>query len=141
MRGIISHTIMPGAARIAGAKMVCSASTDRECRLCFALALWNGRDPILKERLFGLTNPQGNHGEDVKEAYYYLDATPTYSYCRGLYKYPQSAYPYAGLIEENARRSRESSGSSKFTTPASSTRHRYFDVFIEYAKADVPTTF
>src|SRR6201986_3338348 len=67
--------------------------TDRECRLCFSLALWNDRDPILKERLFGLTNPQGNHGEDVKENYYYLDATPTYSYAKALYKYPQSEFP------------------------------------------------
>ena len=69
--------------------------TDRECRLAFALALWNGRDPILKERLFGLTNSEGNHGEDVKECYFYLDATPTYSYCKALYKYPQAEFPYA----------------------------------------------
>ena len=78
--------------------------TDRECRLCFSVALWNGRDPILKERLFGLTNGEGNHGEDVKECYYYLDATPTGSYMRGLYKYPQMAYPYSQLVEENHRR-------------------------------------
>ena len=78
--------------------------TDRECRLCFALALWNGRDPILKERLFGLTNPQGNHGEDVKECYFYLDATPTHSYMKALYKYPQAEFPYARLVEENRRR-------------------------------------
>ena len=78
--------------------------TDRECRLCFALALWNGKDPILKERLFGLTGPEGNHGEDVKELYYYLDATPTGSYLKGLYKYPQAAYPYEWLVEENRRR-------------------------------------
>src|SRR5438874_6202328 len=81
--------------------------TDCECRLCFALALWNGRDPILKERLFGLTNPEGNHGEDVKEVYYYLDATPTHSYMRMLYKYPHAAFPYSQLVEENARRSRQ----------------------------------
>src|SRR5687767_2498388 len=79
---------------------------DRECRLCFALALWNGRDRILKERLYGLTNPEGNHGEDVKEAYYYLDATPTHSYLRGLYKYPQDAYPYEELAAVNARRTK-----------------------------------
>src|SRR5690348_15774443 len=68
---------------------------DRECRLCFALALWNGKDPILKERLFGLTGPQGNHGEDVKEQYFYLDSTPTHSYMKALYKYPQAEFPYA----------------------------------------------
>src|SRR5258707_4515209 len=81
--------------------------TDRECRLCFALAMWNGNDPILKERLFGLTNPQGNHGEDVKEEYFYLDATPTSSYLRGLYKYPQAAFPYDRLVAEHARRRRD----------------------------------
>jgi hypothetical protein len=75
--------------------------TDRQCRLCFALALWNGRDPILKERLFGLTATQGNHGEDVKECYFYLDATPTHAYLRALYKYPQAEFPYARLVEEN----------------------------------------
>ncbi len=69
--------------------------TDRQCRLCFALALWNGRDPILKERLFGLTGSEGNHGEDVKELYYYLDSTPTHSYMKALYKYPQAEFPYA----------------------------------------------
>jgi hypothetical protein len=78
--------------------------TDRECRLCFALAVWNGHDPILKERLFGLTGSEGNHGEDVKENYYYLDATPTYSYARALYKYPQKEFPYAQLVEENRTR-------------------------------------
>src|SRR5215217_4760233 len=79
---------------------------DRVCRLCFGLALWNGRDPILKERLFGLSNPQGNHGEDAKEAWYYLDSTPTHSYLKGLYKYPQAEYPYRQLIEVNGRRGR-----------------------------------
>ena len=78
--------------------------TDRECRLCFALALWNGKDPILKERLFGLTGSEGNHGEDVKELYYYLDSTPTHSYMKALYKYPQAEFPYARLGEENRRR-------------------------------------
>src|SRR5262249_47738555 len=81
--------------------------TDREGRLCFALALWNGRDPILKERLFGLTGPEGNHGEDVKEHYFYLDSTPTHSYMRALYKYPQRAFPYAQLVEENRRRGKD----------------------------------
>src|SRR3954452_15809778 len=80
--------------------------TDRECRLCFALALWNGRDPILKERLFGLTNGEGNHGEDVKECYYFLDSTPTHSYMRALYRYPQAEFPYRDLVEENGRRKR-----------------------------------
>ena len=75
--------------------------TDRECRLCFGIALWNEHDSILKERLFGLTNGQGNHGEDVKECYYYLDSTPTHSYAKALYKYPQAAFPYAWLVEEN----------------------------------------
>eukprot|EP00795_Rhopilema_esculentum_P015533 gene15533-6796_t len=75
--------------------------TDRECRLCFALALWNGKDAILKERLFGLTGPQGNHGEDVKENYYYIDSTPTHSYMKALYKYPQNEYPYSHLESGN----------------------------------------
>ena len=79
---------------------------DRECRLCFALALWNGHDPILKERLFGLTGPEGNHGEDVKEMYFYLASTPTHSYMQALYKYPQTTFPYNELVAENRRRSR-----------------------------------
>src|SRR5467141_3558656 len=78
--------------------------SDDKGRMCFALALWNGRDPILKERLFGLTGPQGNHGEDVKECYFYLDSTPTHSYMKALYKYPQAEFPYARLLEENQRR-------------------------------------
>ncbi|HZN32554.1 MAG TPA: glucosidase, partial [Pirellulaceae bacterium] len=81
--------------------------SDERGRLCLALALWNGRDPILKERLFGLTNGEGNHGEDVKELYYYLDATPTHSYLKMLYKYPQAEFPYERLIEENRRRGRD----------------------------------
>src|SRR5206468_1044169 len=80
--------------------------TDREGRLCFALALWNGRDPILKERLFGLSGTEGNHGEDVKEEYYFLDSTPTHSYMRALYKYPQAEFPYAQLVAENGGRSK-----------------------------------
>jgi hypothetical protein len=80
---------------------------DRECRLCLALALWNGVDPILKERLFGLTGQEGNHGEDVKECYFYLDSTPTHAYLRALYKYPQVPYPYALLVEKNGRRGRD----------------------------------
>src|ERR1700674_1101017 len=80
--------------------------SDNHQRLCFALALWNGKDSILKERLFGLTGPQGNHGEDVKEYYFFLDSTPTHSYMKGLYKYPQAEFPYARLVEENHRRTR-----------------------------------
>ena len=76
--------------------------TDRECRLCFALAVWNGKDPILKERLFGLTGPEGNHGEDVKEQYFYLAATPTYSYAKALYKYPQAEFPYTWLVDKES---------------------------------------
>ncbi|HMV52020.1 MAG TPA: glucosidase, partial [Blastocatellia bacterium] len=79
---------------------------DRHQLICFALSMWNGRDPILKERMFGLTGPQGNHGEDAKEYYYYLDSTPTHSYMKYLYKYPQAAYPYQWLVEENQRRGR-----------------------------------
>jgi hypothetical protein len=107
--------------------------TDRECRLCFALALWNGRDPILKERLFGLTGPEGNHGEDVKEDYFYLDSTPTHSYMKALYKYPQAEFPYAQLAAENGRRSRLD---PEFELADTGVFHenRYFDVFAEYAK-------
>src|SRR5438128_1395479 len=108
--------------------------TDRECRLCFALALWNGRDPILKERLFGLTGPEGNHGEDVKEQYFYLDSTPTHSYMRALYKYPQRAFPYATLVEENRRRGKTDPELELADTGAFDDG-RYFDVTAEYAKA------
>jgi hypothetical protein len=107
---------------------------DRECRLCFALALWNGRDPLLKERLFGLTNSQGNHGEDVKECYYYLDSTPTHSYLHGLYKYPQAAFPYQQLIDENRRRGLHDREFELCDTGVFD-GSRYFDVDVEYAKA------
>ena len=107
---------------------------DREARLCFALALWNGNDPILKERLFGLTGPQGNHGEDVKEEYFYLDATPTHSYAKGLYKYPQSAYPYQWLVDENRRRGKADREFELVDTGAFH-EQRYFDICAEYAKA------
>jgi len=109
--------------------------SDRQCRLCFAIALWNGRDPILKERLFGLTNPQGNHGEDPKEVWHYLDSTPTHSYMRALYKYPQAEFPYARLVEENARRNRLEREFELEDTGIFD-ESRYFDVFAEYAKAD-----
>ena len=108
--------------------------TDREGRLCFSVALWNTRDPFLKERLFGLTGPQGNHGEDVKESYYYLDSTPTHSYLRALYQYPQSRFPYEELVEENRRRSRGEPEYELADTGAFA-GNRYFDVFVEYAKA------
>src|SRR5437660_8713119 len=110
--------------------------SDNHQRLCFAPALWNGRDPILKERLFGLTGHQGNHGEDVKEYYFYLDSTPTHSYMRYLYKYPQRAYPYTELLEENARRDRRQPEHELLDTGVFE-ESRYFDVFVEYAKADV----
>jgi hypothetical protein len=109
-------------------------SDDRQ-RLCFALALWNGSDPILKERLFGLTNSEGNHGEDVKEYYFYLDSTPTHSYMKYLYKYPQAEYPYRNLVETNRRRSREGFEYELLDTGVFD-EDRYFDVFVEYAKAD-----
>ena len=107
--------------------------SDEQQTLCFAVALWNGRDPILKERLFGLTNSEGNHGEDVKEAYYYLDATPTHSYLKGLYKYPQQQFPYAQLVDENRRRGKED---PEFELVDSGVfeSNRYFDVVTEYAK-------
>ena len=109
--------------------------SDRQGRLCFALSLWNGRDPILKERLFGLTGPEGNHGEDVKECYYYLDATPTHSYGRALYKYPQGEFPYGELVDENRRRTRNDDEFELIDTGIFD-EHRYFDVQIEYAKAE-----
>ncbi len=107
---------------------------DSDCRLCFSLALWNGKDPILKERPFGLSNPQGNHGEDLKDYFYHLDNTPSHSYMRGLYKYPQAEFPYARLVEENARRSR-SEPEYELVDTGIFNDGRYFDVFIEYAKA------
>ncbi|MFL5421392.1 MAG: glucosidase, partial [Myxococcales bacterium] len=107
-------------------------SDDKQI-LCFALALWNGQDPILKERLFGLTNREGNHGEDVKEYYFYLDSTPTHSYMKYLYKYPHSAYPYDNLVATNRSR-----GARDFEYELIDTgvfdQNRYFDVFVEYAK-------
>lgn len=108
--------------------------SDHRQQLCFALALWNGQDPILKERLFGLTNPQGNHGEDVKEQYYYLDNTPTHSYAKAIYKYPQRAFPYEKLIAVNASRSRAEREYELIDTGILDD-DRYFDVTVEYAKA------
>ncbi|HVC96036.1 MAG TPA: glucosidase [Pirellulales bacterium] len=108
--------------------------SDRQCRLCFATALWNGQDPILKERLFGLTGPEGNHGEDVKESYFYLDATPTHSYLKALYKYPQAEFPYARLLNENRRRGKLD-GEFELADTGVFEENRYWDVVAEYAKA------
>jgi len=108
--------------------------TDRECRMCFALALWNGKDPILKERLFGLTGPEGNHGEDVKELYYFLDGTPTSSYLKALYKYPQAEFPYGRLVADNRARGKHDPELELEDTGVFD-GGRYFDVFAEYAKA------
>src|SRR5262249_22261895 len=108
--------------------------SDDQQLLCFAVALWNGKDPILKERLFGLANGEGNHGEDVKEDYFYLDNTPTHSYMKYLYKYPQAAYPYSDIVETNRRRSRDQPEYDLLDTRVFDS-DRYFDVFVEYAKA------
>src|SRR3982751_1918576 len=108
--------------------------SDDQQRLCFAVALWNERDPILKERLYGLTNSEANHGEDVKEYYFYLDSTPTHSYMKFLYKYPQREFPYRELVEANRGRSREEFEYELLDTAAFKD-NRYFDVFVEYAKS------
>src|SRR3984893_15525900 len=110
--------------------------SDRHQMICFGLAMWNGHDPILKERLFGLTGNEGNHGEDVKEQYFYLDSTPTHSYMRMLYKYPQAEFPYAQLVEENRRRGKDQPEFELLDSGVFA-EDRYFDVFVEYAKADV----
>ena len=110
--------------------------SDRHQMICFGLAMWNGRDPILKERLFGVTGHEGNHGEDVKEQYFYLDSTPSHSYMRMLYKYPQAEFPYAQLVEENGRRGKDQPEYELLDTGVFG-ENRYFDVFVEYAKADV----
>ena len=108
--------------------------SDRHQYICFAIALWNGRDPILKERVFGLTGNEGNHGEDVKDYYFYLDSTPTHSYMKYLYKYPQTEFPYAKLVEENRRRGRRDLEYELIDTGVFD-ENRYFDVVVEYAKA------
>src|SRR5262249_17220128 len=110
---------------------------DRSQHLCLAVALWNERDPILKERMFGLSNREGNHGEDVKEYYFYLDNLPTHAYARMLYKYPQVAFPYSALVEENGRRGSHEPELELFDAIGSTFRdQRYFDVVVEYAKED-----
>src|SRR5262249_26157719 len=108
--------------------------SDDQQRLCLSVALWNGKDAILKERLFGLTNGEGNHGEDVKELYYYLDATPTHSYLKMLYKYPQRAFPYGWLVDENRQRGKDQPEFELLDTGVFDD-DRYHDVVIEYAKA------
>ena len=129
----IFPTITRAAAPIDGARTA-ARNRDRRCRLCFAIALWNGRDPILKERLFGLTGNEGNHGEDVKECYFYLDATPTASYLKALYKYPQAEFPYARLRGgEPPPRPRRAE--FELIDTGVFDDNRYFDVFVEYAKA------
>ena len=110
--------------------------SNRKQNICFSVALWNGNDPILKERLFGLTGNEGNHGEDVKEIYYYLDSTPTHSYMKYLYKYPQTAFPYERLISENRNRTKLDREFELIDTGIFD-ENKYFDVFVEYAKADV----
>ena len=110
--------------------------SDRHQLICFSVALWNERDPILKERLFGLTGNEGNHGEDVKECYFYLDSTPTHSYMKYLYKYPQTEFPYSQLVEENRRRGKDQAEFELMDTGVFND-DRYFDVFVEYAKAGV----
>jgi hypothetical protein len=114
--------------------------SDRNQNICFSIALWNGKDPILKERLFGLTGSEGNHGEDVKEIYYYLDCTPTHSYMKYLYKYPQAEFPYQRLIEENRNR-RKSEREFELLDTGVFDENRYFDVYVEYAKGDVEDIF
>ena len=126
---------MRGAAPTAGVKTVSWASPTGRAVSVFALALWNGRDPILKERLFGLTGPEGNHGEDVKELYFYLDSTPTHSYLKALYKYPQAEFPYDELVRVNRERGKGEPEHELLDTGVFE-GDRYFDVFAEYAKAD-----
>jgi len=131
----ISHDMARSKAYRWGEEGIAGISDENQL-LCLALSLWNKKDPILKERFFGLTNPEGNHGEDVKEIYYYLDSTPTHSYMRMLYKYPQSEYPYTHLVEESKRRGKHDR-EFELTDTNIFADNRYFDVAIEYAKADV----
>ena len=132
--GTTSPTTRRGRAPTAGARTVWAASATTTSVLCFALALWNGSDPILKERAFGLANSEGNHGEDVKEYYFYLDSTPTHSYMKYLYKYPQAAYPYDDLVTTNRSRGKHEAEYELLDTGVFDD-NRYFDVFVEYAKA------
>ena len=130
--GYFSHDQARSRAYHWGEDGIAGFSDDKQ-RLCFALALWNGKDPILKERMFGLTNSEGNHGEDVKEYYFYIDSTPTHSYMKMIYKYPQGEFPYRDLVETNRRRSRTEPEYELIDTGIFD-QDRYFDVFVEYAK-------
>jgi hypothetical protein len=134
MRGITLATTSHTLGRTVGVKMVWRESPMRKQQLCFAIALWNRRDRILKERLFGLTNNEGNHGEDVKDSYFYLDSTPTHSYTKYLYKYPQRAYPYDDMVNTNKQRTGDTLEYELLDT-GTFDDDRYFDVFVEYAKA------
>src|SRR5271165_2718052 len=133
MRGATSATIKHVHAPTTGGEDGLAGFSDERQQLCFALALWNGRDLIIKERLFGLTNTEGNHGEDVKEYYFYLDSTPTHSYMKWLYKYPQGEYPYGDLVGTNRRRSHNEFEYELIDTGVFND-DRYFDVYVEYAK-------
>ena len=128
----VTHDMARSKAYRWGEEGIAGISDDKQL-LCLSLALWNGKDPILKERLFGLTNSEGNHGEDVKELYYYLDSTPTHSYFKMLYKYPQKAFPYSRLVDENKRRSKHEPEFELIDTGIFD-QDEYFDVFTEYAK-------
>ena len=132
--GYFSHAQSQSRAYRWGEDGLAGISDDKQL-LCFALSLWNGKDATLKERLFGLTNSQGNHGEDVKEYYFYLDSTPTHAYMKYLYKYPQAEFPYADLVNTNAARSQQESEYELLDTGVFN-EDRYFDVFVEYAKAE-----
>src|SRR4051812_42872114 len=131
----ITHDIARSKAYRWGEEGIAGISDDQQL-LCFALALWNKKDPILKERYFGVTGSEGNHGEDVKEYYFYLDSTPTHSYMKMLYKYPQLEYPYSWLVNENRRRSKTEPEFELIDTGIFND-NKYFDVFVEYAKNDV----
>ena len=131
--GYVTHDMARSRAYRWGEDGLAGVSDDQQL-LCLALGLWNGQDPILKERLFGLTGPEGNHGEDVKELYYYLDATPTHAYMKLLYKYPQRSFPTSGWCEKT-RTAAATSPSLSCSTPAIFDDNRYFDVCVEYAKA------
>src|SRR5687767_12405962 len=130
----VTHDMARSKAYRWGEEGIGGISDDRQL-LCFAIALWNKKDPIVKERYFGLTGTEGNHGEDVKEYYFYLDSTPTHSYMKMLYKYPQEEFPYAALREENKKRNKYDPEFELIDTKIFN-EDKYFDVFIEYAKAD-----
>ena len=135
MHGIIFRMIMQDQKCYRWGEDGIAGISDDQQHICFALTLWNGKDPILKERLFGLTGNEGNHGEDVKELYYYLDNTPSHSYMKHLYKYPQAEYPYADLVNTNRNRNKFEKEYELLDTGIFN-NNKYFDVFTEYAKND-----